>query len=55
MDDTNPEKEETEFIDSIMADIRWLIDGWADKNLGLKGDGSPLFASDYFDQILRIR
>ena len=51
MDDTNPEKEETEFIDSIMADIRWLIDDWADKNLGLKGDGSPLFASDYFDQI----
>ena len=51
MDDTNPEKEETEFIDSIMADIRWLIDGWADKNLGLKGDGAPLFASDYFDQI----
>jgi glutaminyl-tRNA synthetase len=51
MDDTNPEKEETEFIDSIMADIRWVIDGWADNNLGLKGDGSPLFASDYFDQI----
>jgi glutaminyl-tRNA synthetase len=51
MDDTNPEKEETEFIESIMADIRWLIDGWADKNLGLKDDGSPLFASDYFDQI----
>ena len=51
MDDTNPEKEETEFIDSIMADIRWLIDGWADKNLGLKGDGAPLFASDYFDQL----
>jgi glutaminyl-tRNA synthetase len=51
MDDTNPEKEETEFIDSIMADIHWLIDGWADKNLGLKADGTPLFASDYFDQI----
>jgi len=51
MDDTNPEKEETEFIDSIMADIRWLIEGWADKNLGLKGDGSPLFASDNFDQL----
>jgi glutaminyl-tRNA synthetase len=51
MDDTNPENEETEFIDSIMADIRWLIDGWADQNLGLKDDGSPLFASDYFEQI----
>jgi glutaminyl-tRNA synthetase len=51
MDDTNPEKEETEFVDSIMADIRWLIDGWAEMNLGLKVDGTPMFASDYFDQI----
>src|SRR4249919_2416229 len=39
MDDTNPEKEETEFVDSIMADIHWLIDGWADQNLGLKSEG----------------
>jgi glutaminyl-tRNA synthetase len=51
MDDTNPEKEETEFIDSIMADIHWLIDGWADKHLNLKPDGTPFFASDYFDQL----
>ena len=51
MDDTNPEKEETEFVDSIMADIRWLVDGWADKNLGLKPAGTPMFASDYFDQL----
>lgn len=51
MDDTNPEKEETEFIDSIMADIHWLIDGWADKNLGLKADGTPMFASDYFERL----
>jgi glutaminyl-tRNA synthetase len=36
MDDTNPEKEETEFVDSIMADIHWLIDGWANDRLGLK-------------------
>src|SRR6267378_6087832 len=36
MDDTNPAKEETEYVDSIMADVKWLIDGWADKNLGLK-------------------
>src|ERR1700737_4930364 len=46
MDDTNPTKEETEYVDSIMADVRWLIDGGADKNLG----GAPLYASDYFDQ-----
>ena len=51
MDDTNPAKEEVEFVDSIMADIRWLIDGWADKNLGLKAKGVPFFASDYFDQL----
>jgi glutaminyl-tRNA synthetase len=36
MDDTNPAKEETEYVDSIMADVKWLIDGWADTNLGLK-------------------
>jgi len=54
MDDTNPEKEETEFVDSIMADIRWLIDGWADKNLGLKPAGTPMFASDYFDQLYKF-
>jgi glutaminyl-tRNA synthetase len=46
MDDTNPAKEETEYVDSIMADVRWLIDGWADKNLG----GAPLYTSDYFDK-----
>jgi glutaminyl-tRNA synthetase len=39
MDDTNPEKEETEYVDSIMTDIHWLIDGWADENLGLKPEG----------------
>jgi glutaminyl-tRNA synthetase len=47
MDDTNPTKEETEYVDSIMGDVRWLIDGWADSNLG----GAPFFASSYFDQI----
>ncbi|HSP45834.1 MAG TPA: glutamine--tRNA ligase/YqeY domain fusion protein [Chthoniobacterales bacterium] len=46
MDDTNPTKEETEYVDSIMADVRWLIGSWADKNLG----GSPLYTSDYFDK-----
>jgi glutaminyl-tRNA synthetase len=47
MDDTNPTKEETGYVDSILADVRWLIDGWADKNIG----GVPLYASDYFDKL----
>ncbi|MDP2453757.1 MULTISPECIES: glutamine--tRNA ligase/YqeY domain fusion protein [unclassified Kaistella] len=40
-DDTNPEKEEQEFVDSIKADIDWL---------GFKYD-QELYASDYFDQL----
>jgi glutaminyl-tRNA synthetase len=46
MDDTNPTKEETEYVNSIMADVRWLVSGWAHKNIG----GAPLYASDYFDK-----
>jgi glutaminyl-tRNA synthetase len=40
-DDTNPEKEEQEYVDSIMADVRWLGFEW-DK---------LCYASDYFDQL----
>jgi len=40
MDDTNPAKEEVEFVDSIVADIMWLIEGWADHCLGFKSKGS---------------
>jgi len=47
MDDTNPTKEETEFVDSIMLDVKWLIDGWADQHLGQ----APCYASDYFLQL----
>lgn len=36
MDDTNPTREEVEYVDSIIADVKWLIDGWADDRLGLK-------------------
>jgi glutaminyl-tRNA synthetase len=36
MDDTNPTKEDVEYVDSITADVKWLIDGWADHCLGLK-------------------
>ncbi|RLD42371.1 MAG: glutamine--tRNA ligase, partial [Bacteroidetes bacterium] len=41
-DDTNPEKEDVEYVDSIMEDIRWL---------GFTWNGDPLYASDYFDQL----
>jgi glutaminyl-tRNA synthetase len=46
MDDTNPIKEEAEYVESIMIDVHWLIDGWADKHVG----GAPFYASDYFDR-----
>jgi len=39
-DDTNPIREEQEFVDSIMADIRWLGADWGDR---------LFFSSDYFD------
>ncbi|KPF99374.1 glutamine--tRNA ligase [Rhodopseudomonas sp. AAP120] len=41
-DDTNPTKEEQEYIDSIQADVRWLGYDWGD---------SVFYASDYFDQL----
>jgi glutaminyl-tRNA synthetase len=41
-DDTNPTKEEQEYVDAIMYDIRWLGYDWGD-NL--------FFASDYFEQL----
>ena len=40
-DDTNPEKEETEYVESIKADVKWLGFEWA----------NVFYASDYFDQI----
>lgn len=40
MDDTNPAKEDVEYVDSIVADVRWLISGWADHCLGLKARGA---------------
>jgi glutaminyl-tRNA synthetase len=41
-DDTNPEKEEQEYVDSIIEDVRWLGWDWDDR---------LYFASDYFEQI----
>ncbi len=39
MDDTNPAKEEIEYVDSIQEDVNWLIGGWAEDKLGLKEKG----------------
>ncbi|HUJ10236.1 MAG TPA: glutamine--tRNA ligase/YqeY domain fusion protein [Verrucomicrobiae bacterium] len=39
MDDTNPTKEDVEYVDSITEDVKWLISGWADHCLGLKPKG----------------
>jgi len=41
-DDTNPEKEETEYVDSIKADLRWLGADWEEPEL---------YTSDYFDTL----
>jgi len=65
MDDTNPTKEEVEYVESIIEDVKWLIGGWADHVLRFKhaGDTSgkpapesdantePFYASDYFQQL----
>jgi len=42
MDDTNPSKEDTEFVDSIQEDIKWLGFNWEDR---------LYYASDYYEKI----
>lgn len=39
MDDTNPTREDVEYVQSITEDVRWLIAGWAEDRLGLKVKG----------------
>ena len=39
MDDTNPTKEDIEYVESIQEDVKWLISSWADDRLGLKVKG----------------
>jgi glutaminyl-tRNA synthetase len=43
-DDTNPTKEDVEYVDSIQEDVRWLGFDWADR---------MFYASDYFEQMYR--
>src|SRR3954466_10758898 len=40
MDDTNPAKEDIEYVEAISADVKWLIAGWADDCLGFKPKGA---------------
>ncbi len=42
MDDTNPAKEDVEYVDAIQEDVRWL---------GFEWTGKTLYASDYFEQL----
>jgi glutaminyl-tRNA synthetase len=44
-DDTNPTKEEVEYVDSIMEDVKWLGFDWGDR---------LYFASDYFDKMYEL-
>ena len=44
-DDTNPEKEELEYVDSIKADVRWLGYDWGEREY---------YASDYFGQLYEL-
>jgi len=43
-DDTNPTKEEEEYVDSIIEDVKWLGFDW---------EGRLFYASDYFDQLYK--
>jgi len=40
MDDTNPAKEDVEYVEAIATDVKWLIAGWADHCLGFKPKGA---------------
>ncbi|MGL5513930.1 MAG: glutamine--tRNA ligase, partial [Sporomusa sp.] len=44
-DDTNPTKEDVEYVDSIQEDVRWLGFSWDDRKF---------YASDYFEQIYNL-
>ena len=44
-DDTNPSKEESEYVESIREDVRWLGFSWGDREY---------YASDYFDQLYQF-
>ena len=48
-DDTNPEKEEQEYVDSILDSVRWLGCSWQDET-----ESNLYYASNYFDWMLQF-
>jgi glutaminyl-tRNA synthetase len=55
MDDTNPTKEDVEYVESITADVRWLIAGWADHCLGLKARGATPITGEVNGRLDRVQ
>ncbi|UYV12560.1 MAG: glutamine--tRNA ligase/YqeY domain fusion protein [Phycisphaera sp.] len=52
-DDTNPAKEEQEYVDAIVNDVRWLGFRWPGAS-GVDGVDGVVFASDYFDRMYEL-
>ncbi|MFI4881350.1 MAG: glutamate--tRNA ligase family protein, partial [Phycisphaerales bacterium JB064] len=52
-DDTNPAKEEQEYVDAIVRDVRWLGFRWPGASDG-DATAGVLFASDYFDRMYEL-
>jgi glutaminyl-tRNA synthetase len=50
-DDTNPSKEDVEYVDSIMEDVRWLGFDWS---AGSRGQDRLFYASDYFGKLFEF-
>ncbi|MCM8599327.1 MAG: glutamine--tRNA ligase/YqeY domain fusion protein [Candidatus Accumulibacter sp.] len=54
-DDTNPEKEEQEYVDSIIDSVRWLGFSWDEAATGeAAGENNLYFASNYFDWMVEF-
>jgi glutaminyl-tRNA synthetase len=51
LDDTNPAKEDIEYVRSILQDVRWLVTGSLDEQRSPPWDGEVRHASDYFPVI----
>jgi len=55
-DDTNPEKEDTEYVDTIIDSVKWLGFSWVkqDPQDGTAGQSHLYYASDYFERLYAL-